>query len=83
MNPIRECTRCGFRVNLEGASPAGRERLTTLFEEHAAECPTLPSSATRRELKREVRKARFLYGESAAREAAERVLAKASREVAA
>ncbi len=70
------CARCGFTVNFEGASPKGRERLRGILNEHLALCPTLPTSGQRRELKRAVRSARFLYGEAAAVEVAEDHLAK-------
>ena len=69
------CARCGFTVNLAGASPKGRDRLRDLINEHLADCPTRPTAGQRRELKRAVRSARFLYGEGAAHEAAEKVLA--------
>ena len=70
------CARCGFTVQFEGASEKGKEKLRGVLNEHLSVCPTLPSSHQRRELKKAVRKARFLYGEAAAIEAAEDQLAK-------
>ncbi len=70
------CSRCGFTINTAGASPKGLEKLRGLLYEHLALCPTLPTSGQRRELKRAVRSARFLYGEDAAVEVAEDHLAK-------
>ena len=66
------CPRCGFTVETT------TDRLRELFETHVIECPFRPSAGVRRALKKEVEKARFLYGEEAAREAAERVLAGAA-----
>ena len=70
------CSRCGFTVDFTGSSLKGKERLREYLNDHLAVCPSLPSSGQRREMKRAVRKARFLYGEGAAIEAAEDVLAK-------
>jgi hypothetical protein len=70
------CARCGFAVDLTGASERGAAKLRDLMNDHLADCPTRPSAQERRELKLAVRKARFLYGEAAAVEAAEDHLAK-------
>jgi len=70
------CARCGFTINTTGASEKGLKKLRELLNEHLAICPTLPSSQQRRDLKRAVRSARFLYGEKAAIEVAEDHLAR-------
>jgi len=70
------CSRCGFAVNFEGASEKGKAHLRELLNDHLATCPMLPTTNERRDLKKAVQKARFLYGEKAAIEAAEDHLAR-------
>ena len=63
---LLECDRCGFRVNLDGASDAGRTRLSALHAEHVARCAgALPLTVSRR-IARAVRSERFLRGQDAA-----------------
>jgi len=70
------CARCGFTVNFTGASPKGTARLRDVLNDHLALCPTLPTARQRRDLKRAVTSARFLYGEARAVEVAEDHLAR-------
>lgn len=65
------CPRCGFAVIVTS------DRLRATFEDHVSDCARRPSAAVYRLLRREVKKARFLYGDEAAAEAANRVLAEA------
>jgi hypothetical protein len=69
------CPRCGFTVNPAGASEGGAARLREALADHVAVCRTLPSSTEVRDLRRRVRKERFLHGEDAARNALEDGLA--------
>jgi hypothetical protein len=46
------CARCGFTINLTGASEKGKEKLRGILNDHLAMCPTLPSAQENRLLKR-------------------------------
>jgi hypothetical protein len=58
------CPRCAFTALVSN------DKLRTLFEDHVADCMTAPTREQVRSLKREVQKARFLYGPEAGDKAA-------------
>lgn len=76
-NELLQCPRCGFRVNLEGATEKGRAKLQGIFDQHVADCPTLPSADLRRRLKAEITRPWIKRDPAKQREIAERYLAEA------